>query len=100
VQAGYKQLRERIQENLAADDVLRTDLVPRLEATLAIHAQAETALEDVRNTAQLSREGLENAPAGWGELIEKTYGARVSMLGQEQAEECFPPIARVSKPSK
>jgi len=42
VQAAYKQLRERIPENLAADDVLRPDLVPRLEATLAIHAQAET----------------------------------------------------------
>ena len=86
----YKQLRDRLTSYLPETDELRVDLVPRLSSALDSYAQTEQQLEDTRNAEVRSRDTLEQSLNEWRSLMERTYGALISLYGRSEADRFFP----------
>ncbi len=92
--ARYTQLSARLVENLAEDDPVRTEEVPKLEAALTGFNEAVKALEQSRNAETRAKDQLRDAEASWKVLMEQVYGALVSQVGRKEADRYFPKVRR------
>jgi hypothetical protein len=92
----YGELKSRLVEHLVADDSVRIEAAPTIEAGLTAFTTATTSLEAARTAKALASTRLEAAEESWGRLLEKVYGALVQDVGRAMADRFFPKV-RVRK---
>jgi hypothetical protein len=86
----YRELAERIAAHLPAEDPVRLDAIPRIEAGVAAFEAARMAVGKARTAVSIARTTLESAQDRLDETFEKTYGALVAQVGRRRAEAFFP----------
>ena len=96
----YGELKSRLIEHLAADDAVRLEAIPAIEAGLVAFASATSALDAARTAEALAATRLDAARDAWSRLMEKIYGLLVSEVGKTAAERFFPRVRGSSKNKK
>ncbi len=88
--ARYRQLVDRLNAHLAADDATRTAAVPAIESGVEAFRAATDQLAAVRSAVSLARTAVETAEDAFDRVLEKTYAALVDRFGRKAAERYFP----------
>lgn len=93
----YNELIDRLEENLPETDPVRVAAVPELKKGIAAFKEAVEKVEAAQSASGRAKTRLDSAEEAWEDLMEKTYGALVSLYGRAKAERFFPKAARGSR---
>jgi hypothetical protein len=86
----YRQLVDRLNAHLPADDPTRTAAVPAIQTGIEAFQAATGQLDAARSAVSLTRMALETAEDAFDRVLEKTYAALVDRFGRKAAERYFP----------
>jgi hypothetical protein len=92
-----RELGARVTEHLPADDALRVELLPALDAFLAQWAVVAQQVEAQQTVVAQARTRLAMAEDAWARALEKVYGALLTEHGKKEAERFFPRSTRARR---
>lgn len=93
----YKELVQRAETHLKADDPVRAAIASGIPAGLEAFTFGAKALESAKTASSLAGTEHARATERWTRQLEKTYGALLAELGKPAAERFFPRIPRAKK---
>jgi hypothetical protein len=96
----YRELAERLQKYLPADDVC-LEHVPAVLAGISDFQASMDALHEARRAKSMLATDLEATEDAWRHLLERTYGALIEQFGKGAlVESFFPQVKRASSRDK